>query len=190
MTEEELKDHVHWNEPVFKPVPSWSQYEVSSDGAVRGWLIGGTRQQVRRVPLYKKPQKGKDGYLRVTFHEKTKGEKTRVETFLIHRLVAMVFLPGKNTTLDVAHLDGNKANNDVSNLKWCTRKENESHKVIHGTRAEGDRNGQSKLCARAVTAIRTLREKHGWKQKQIAELFQVGQGNVSAILLGKSWRQT
>lgn len=171
------------------PVRDWPQYEVSDCGEVRGWLIGGTRQQKRRLPRYKKLYYGKDGYARVTFHEKRKGCKTRVETFLVSRLVAITFIPTYDETLDVAHLDGNKKNNRVENLKWCTRKENESHKITHGTKAQGSRNGQSKLCERAVIAIRTLAKDEKWSQGKIAKLFQVSQKNVSAIVLGKSWRQ-
>lgn len=175
------------HEPAFRQVPGWPQYEVTNDGVVRSWYLGGTRQQKRKFPHYKKPYLAKDGYVRVTFHEKTKGKKSRVETFSLHRLVAACYLKG-DSSLDVAHLDGNKTNNHVSNLRFCTRKENESHKNIHGTKALGSKNGQSKLCERAVKAIRLLAKEHRWTQKKISMLFQIGQANVSAILLMKSWK--
>lgn len=175
------------DEPAFYPVPGWPQYEVNTQGVVRSWFIGGTRQQRRRQPHYKKLVTGKDGYLRVTFHEKRKGSAARVETYSIHRLVALVFLPTRDATLDVAHLDGNKANNNAANLKWCTRKENESHKVDHGTKADGSRNGQSKLDERMARAIRELHAKDGLSQSILAERFGVCQGTISALLLKKTW---
>lgn len=42
----------------------------------------------------------------------------------IHRLVAETFLPNPNELLQVNHIDGNKHNNNIDNLEWCTQKYN------------------------------------------------------------------
>lgn len=52
---------------------------------------------------------------------------------LVHRLVAKTFIPNKSANqLEVNHKDGNKLNNDMNNLEWCTRKENINHGIQTG----------------------------------------------------------
>jgi hypothetical protein len=50
----------------------------------------------------------------------------------VHRLVAETFIPNPLNLSDVNHKDGNKLNNHVSNLEWCSRSENLAHAVRIG----------------------------------------------------------
>lgn len=68
------------------------------------------------------PKVNHDGYLRIQLWSGGK-----CEFVSIHRLIAETFLPNPDMKPFVNHKDGNKRNNTVSNLEWCTQKENISH---------------------------------------------------------------
>lgn len=73
------------------------------------------------------------GYYRVGLSYK--GNKTQ---YLVHRLVALMFIPNPHNLPLVNHLDGDRMNNHVSNLEWLTPKENSQHAksvLKTGTRA-------------------------------------------------------
>lgn len=61
-----------------------------------------------------------------------KNKKSRV--FKVHRLVALHFIPNPGFKQQVNHIDGNKLNNNVSNLEWSTAKENTEHAIVNGFR--------------------------------------------------------
>lgn len=70
----------------------------------------------------------KDGYIKAHLYDKSKGKYVN---YLIHRLVLENFVgPAPVDKPEVHHKDRNRANNNVENLEWVSRKENDSH-VIH-----------------------------------------------------------
>jgi hypothetical protein len=50
-----------------------------------------------------------------------------VKQMRVHRLVALAWIPNPHGLPEINHLDGVKANNDASNLEWCTTLENLQH---------------------------------------------------------------
>lgn len=66
----------------------------------------------------------------------TKNGKTT--TFLVHRLVAQVFIPNPNNLPCVNHKNGIKSDNRISNLEWCTYPENSQHAYINNLHGWAD----------------------------------------------------
>lgn len=50
----------------------------------------------------------------------------------VHRLVALHFIPNPAALPVVNHLDGNKLNNSMHNLEWCTHAQNSAHAFATG----------------------------------------------------------
>lgn len=85
-----------------------NQYAVSTKGRVRNL-------KTNRILVGKN---NRSGYKFVSLNGKG---------YKIHRLVALAFIPNPNKLPQVDHLDENKGNNDVSNLRWVTASENQRH---------------------------------------------------------------
>lgn len=112
------------------------------------------------------------------------------QTFRLHRLVLLAFDPIKNASeMEVNHKDGNKKNNCLENLEWCTSSENQKHAFKNGLQhtRKGEESNFSKLTKENVKEIFKLRAQ-GLKQKEIAEIFGCTRSNISHILNKKSWK--
>ena len=78
------------------------------------------------------------------------------KTNFIHKLLAQTFIPNPFNKKQVNHMDGNKLNNNLTNLEWCTPSENMRHAVKTGLFADlkGEKNPSAKLSSFKVQRIR------------------------------------
>ncbi len=106
---------------------------------------------------------------------------------LVHRIIAMCFVPNPNNYKEVNHKDGVKGNNEPSNLEWCTNQQNMTHAKLHGLRPKGENHGSSKITETIVIEIFRLYNVENWTQQRIADNFGIVQMQVSYILSRKRW---
>ena len=99
----------------FVKIEGFENYEVSNLGKVRNIKSGRTL----------KPKLNRGGYLMYGLYENNKQKY-----LYLHRILATAFIDNPEEKPCVNHIDENKLNNDLSNLEWCTVRENN----LHGTR--------------------------------------------------------
>ena len=105
-------------EEIWKDIKGYEGlYQVSNLGMVKS-LNYHLTGRIKKLKLVKNAQ----GYMVVTLH---KGKEIKVQK--VHRLVAETFIPNSNNLPQVNHIDGNKENNNVNTLEWCTSSENQKH---------------------------------------------------------------
>ena len=86
----------------------------------------------RRIGGEVKPgERGQAKYLGLTLFKNGKGYQK-----LVHRLVAAAFIPNPENKPCVDHIDGNNKNNNASNLRWVTYKENMNNPITHARMLE------------------------------------------------------
>lgn len=126
----------------WRPVVGFeSTYEVSSCGQVRSLdrLVrqshpGSTKTRLWKGKQLKQTVAATRGYAQVSLSLDGKAHKVYV-----HRLVAEAWLTGRNETVN--HKDGNKLNNNVTNLEWVSHSDNLRHAFATGLKfPSGGRN--------------------------------------------------
>jgi hypothetical protein len=177
MTERNLRKI---DDEIWKLVPlADKKYEVSSYGRVKSYCYDKVNGKILKPGLTK-------GFHTVTF--KTDGKK---KTFLVHKLVAIVFVSKENKDQSIViHLDWVKRNNHYTNLQWVTKEAAYARimprlQEINKIKNKGIiRN--SKLKAEDVRVLKGMLEK-GVKQNVIAKLFSISEMQVTRIKRGENW---
>ncbi|MBC7383468.1 MAG: HNH endonuclease [Bacteroidia bacterium] len=114
----------------------------------------------------------KDNYLRVSL---CKDKKTK--NYNIQRLVAIQFIPNPENKPEVDHIDCNKQNNRVDNLRWCTGRENLEYEI----------ENQLLLCFKPVTQYSaTMQFIKSWPgTKDVERELKISSANIKGCCKGK-----
>ena len=106
------------------------------------------------------------GYKRVNINKRRQ---------LLHRLIAGLYIPNVNNYPQVNHINGNKLDNSVKNLEWCTNQYNNLHSYTNGRLG-----GKTKLSLEALFIILNTDK----KAKDLAVEFSVSKPTIYAVRQG------
>ena len=151
------------------------RYTISNFGIVRSLLTG----------KIMKPYITNKGYARVNLRY---AKSRDFKSLLVHRLVAMNFIPNPNNYNEINHKDCNPLNNRIDNLEWCDRFYNIKYSFEKGRASNrGVRNPNAKLNETDLKAIRALVETGRFFINQIAKMFKVSSSTIDMIVNNKTW---
>ena len=173
----------------------WRKLETPLYNNIRdGYYISNKNRVYDSVRLkfmaicHKNPETEDSPYFRV--HLVTTDE-TKNKDFLMHRLMMSIFNPVENMDqLSINHIDGNKLNNELDNLEWCTIRENTIHALNTGLFIPV--YGENHCCATITeeTAKNIISEllKQESPYESIAKKFNTTKSIVNDIAIKKSWK--
>lgn len=171
---------------IWKRLSPFTSYEVSSSGQVRrAYDIRGREKQHKRLlqPTIRK------GYATVRLSQVGVGSKN----VFVHHLVLNAFTGSRPDGMECRHLNGKKADNRLSNLKWGTHRENYQDNIRHGTARlkrgnaikGSSRDPQTlKLSLGQCADIRRLYEPRRVSIANLANRYGVAAATIQKVLAG------
>ncbi len=150
-----------------KPIPGHDGYWCSFDGRIYSERRGSLKER--------KQVKSPQGYLKIGYYI-VELDKTR--SAASHRWIALAWIENPNNYPYINHIDGDRGNNSVSNLEWCTAKQNTHHAIkILGKLRHGEHGSRTKLTENDVLdirlsaeSLRTLGSKYGVSYAVIGQI--------------------
>lgn len=178
MTNKEFIESVSLEGEIWKDVVGYEgMYMVSSFGrliSLGRWILQ-FHKHIYKSPIVMSDTSTQDRYNRVVL--KVDGTKKSVD---VHRLVAQAFISNPNNYRCIDHIDGDKTNNNVSNLRWCTDKQNQNNLITREKQRKTLISKKSKFAPKSIVGIKdgivilrydTMCEakKDGFNQSMISE---------------------
>ena len=172
------QDNDNRDNEIFKDIPGYEgDYQVSNQGRIKSF---------KRYPQGKILCLKKDmcGYRQIGLSRNNKSKSVTV-----HSLVILAFVGKGPDGMDINHIDGDKTNNHVDNLEYCTHHKNMRHAIKSGLLDNsGENHGQSKLTETQVLEIRARYEAGGIFQRELAKEYGVGYTTINYIVNRKNWK--
>lgn len=165
-----------WKGLVYQGIDYGWRFDCSNFGRIRSHITN---------HIYK-PHPGGIGYLQIC--TSINGIRKNIK---VHKAVAESFIPNPNNYPVINHKNGNKMDNRVENLEWCTYSFNGKEayrlglKSVRPKQFLGEANGMSKLNKQQVLEIRSS----SLSQVELAKKYNVSPGLIWQIKHDKIWRQ-
>jgi len=164
----------------WKQLENYSVYEVSNTGKIRS-----TNYKRSGKTIELKLSLNKNGYPQTMI----KCDDGRYMSKPVHYFITLGWFGMRDDGNDVNHIDGNKQNNNITNLEYCTHQENCQHAVDSGLWKikHGSTNGNSKLTESDVIAIRHHAANNGryYGRKMLADKYGVSESHIKDIVTNR-----
>lgn len=149
-----------------------SGYAIFNDGTILG-------KNNKSLKLHK----GTSGYLQLNINT------PKTKSYLVHRLVAELYIPNPDELPEVNHKDGNKLNNKSSNLEWCTRSQNIQHGIDNGLIPSPwkDKFGNKHIRSKTTLQIDIngdILNEYG-SAREASRITGINYGTISNVLIGR-----
>lgn len=154
-----------------KKIIDFEKYEISDEG----YVYNTCTERIQKQKIAGR------GYPQVSFWKDGK----RYYRY-IHRLVAEYFIENPNNYDCVNHKDGNKLNNNVNNLEWCTNKQNMRHAFEKGLQPSGELRSTSKLKLEDILFIYDNYKSIDYVD--LAKMFDVSYSTIQRVYKGKRYK--
>lgn len=173
---------------IFKDVNGYEGiYQISNLGRLKSLSRRVSCRNSTRLTKEKflKPAIKDTGYLK--FGLKKLGIEKQ---FVLHRLIAIAFIPNPLNLTQVNHKNGIKTDNRIDNLEWCTPSENLKHAYAEGLKisVKGSNHFKSKLKESDINEIRQLYKIKGNTQFSISKIYNVSRSAIKDVVNGVSWK--
>lgn len=171
-----------------KDIPGYEgRYAITRDGRVwshpKGWIDKSGKRVRHHNGRWLKLRVGNVGYRLTVVDGRSR---------TVHRLLGMTYIPNPLGKPQINHKNGIKTDNRLSNLEWCTNKENAIHAIRTGLHSvwgtcRGEMINTAKLTEDKVREIRRLRAL-GEPVVALGKKFGIRHTTISQIANRRSWK--
>lgn len=168
-----------------KTIPGFPNYAISRDGRV--WSRP-RKDTINRSVMgrWLKPGINGNGYWMVVL-----GVDFQRHSCPIHQLLLETYVGPRPTGMECRHLNGDKKDNNLENLAWGTRSENQRDSIRHGTHRIPHLRGEdvvtSKLTEQDVRMIIYMHRTGLFLRREIAKIYGVCRQTIDFIVNKKRW---
>lgn len=166
---------------IWKTPKGFSRYLCSNFGRIKSIKHRATNRQ----GLIKQAVSG--GYYKSVYFD----DNGKYNSINSHRIICLAFYPNDNyKQLEVNHIDGNKLNNNIENLEWCTRQENIKHSIDNKLQKvfKGEEIGNSKLKEWQVLEIRAKFKPRVYGRKKLALEYNISEATIKEVVNRHTWK--